>query len=183
MLMIFTETPYERMLEQMMQEVPNLNKRRTEIIDAKRLICSVTFRERSEKHICKENRIMFYRGKQHQMLFKKAIEDQDYIEPSALAAIYLLTADCRLWSQMHRFVNGSYIVFRQSSLSDATPEAYTLYIAARDLYCSAHRMTIEDVTDSDIVPNGIFNVICNALAVCRYGMTAVKFLQSDDGAM
>ena len=122
---------------------------------------------------------MFYRGKRHQQLFEKAIEDQSYFESKALATIYLLTADCRLWSQTRRFVSGNHIMFSRINLTDVSPSAYTLYAIARDLFCGNRKIAVEDVTDADVVPTGVFNVVCNALAVCRYGMDAVDILHAE----
>lgn len=62
-----------------------------------------------------------------------------------------------------------------TDLKGSTANGYTLYCTAKDLYLGTKNLTIGDLADTTIIEPKIFGVICNAMAIRRYGLGAVKF--------
>ena len=91
-----------------------------------------------------------------------------------LSALYLLTADQRLWSCCkHHIINGC-VFFENFKLNNCTERAYTLYCAAKDLTLGTKHLTVSDLSDADLVPPMLFRTICNAMAIRRFGLAAIK---------
>jgi hypothetical protein len=131
---------------------------------------------------------MLYRGDDHKALFEKAIAVRNIQSAAFLAALYLLTADNRLWSKAKSFVSGTAINFGAIRLGDISVEAYALFMAAKDLYGANEvgtghfkHITISDLTDKEIIGHKIFVIICNAMTFRRYGMNALKVAEKEGG--
>ena len=62
------------------------------------------------------------------------------------------------------------VLFDKIRLKKSTPESYALYCAAKDLYLGTEHISMCDLTDDDIIPNKVFALICNAVAIRRFGI-------------
>ena len=92
---------------------------------------------------------------------------------------YLLTADQRLWSCCkHHIINGC-VFFENIKLHNCTERAYTFYCAAKDLTLGTKHLTVSDLSDADLVPPMLFRTICNAMAIRRFGLAAIKEICHD----
>ena len=60
------------------------------------------------------------------------------------------------------------------TLPKATAKRYTLYCAAKDLTLGTKHITVSDLSDADLVPPMLFRTICNAMAIRRFGLAAIK---------
>ena len=91
-----------------------------------------------------------------------------------LCTLYLLTADCRLWMRMRMwmYVHETGIQFQNVKIGRLSPDAYTLYMTAKDLYCGTKHITIRDLADRDIVSEQLFGLVCEAMTIRRYGLAA-----------
>lgn len=106
----------------------------------------------------------------------KAADVSDY---ALLSALYLLTADQRLWSCCkHHIINGC-VFFENIKLHNCTERAYTFYCAAKDLTLGTKHLTVSDLSDADLVPPMLFRTICNAMAIRRFGLAAIKEICHD----
>ena len=123
-----------------------------------------------------EDAPMLYRGKAHKEMFQSAIERCLNSDNAMLSALYLLTADKFLWSKVRRSIDGKRIHFSAVHLGNVSPDAYTLFMTARDLYEGTKHITISDIADREIVSHKMFGIICNAMAIRRYGMNAVSII-------
>ena len=92
-----------------------------------------------------------------------------------MAAVYLLTANAQLWRKTVRYVYRNYIDFRQIRLSDCTIREYTLFCAAKDLYLGTDKLIVSDLADIELISPRIFDVICNAMAIRRFGIGAIQY--------
>ena len=115
---------------------------------------------------------MNYRGQRHQALFQKELQKRENPTAAMLCALYLLTADCRLWARTRQNVHAAHIQFQGIRLADRSPEAYTLFMTAKDLYCGSKHITVRDLADKEIVSPQLFGILCEAMTLRRYGLAA-----------
>ena len=98
----------------------------------------------------------------------------EVLEYRQLAALYLLTADGRLWNCCKHHIAENTVFFEKIKLYDCSERAYTLYCAAKDLTLGTKHITASDLADADLVPPILFRTICNAMAIRRFGFAAIK---------
>lgn len=122
-----------------------------------------------------EENLMYFKNEKHRTTFTEAVAKLDKKNYALIAAVYLLTADCRLWSSTGRYVQKNEILFENIRLKGSTANGYTLYCAAKDLYLGTKNLTIGDLADTTLIDPKTFGLICNAMAIRRYGVGAVKF--------
>lgn len=120
-----------------------------------------------------------YRGKSHKTLLQNIASKKQSCENKTLAALYLLTADSRLWSKAKHFVTSDGIDFSAIHLGNVSPDAYTLFMTAKDLYCGTKHMTISDLADTELISPKMFAVLCNAMMIRRYGKNAVEIMEKE----
>ena len=127
-----------------------------------------------------EENPMYFKNEKHRNVFTEAVAKLDKKNYALMAAIYLMTADCRLWSCTGRSVEKNEIRFDRIRLRNSTEVGYTLYCAAKDLYLGTKNLTIDDLADTSLIDPKTFGLICNAMAIRRYGVGAVKFKERTD---
>ncbi len=147
---IFSDNPHDRRMERLMMTVPNFAPRGvgfrfteaqlfitataatpTEILTAAmRQIRCPPFRKRFNEYIESEETPMTYLNEKHRARFELAAKNILKANYALLSALYLLTADQRLWSCCkHHIINGC-VFFENIKLNNCTERAYTLYCAA-----------------------------------------------------
>ena len=99
---------------------------------------------------------------------------RDISDMGKIGREYLLTADIRLWNCCKHHINNGCIFFENIKLRNCSERAYTLYCAAKDLTLGTKHITISDLADIKLVPPVLFRIICNAMAIRRFGLAAVK---------
>ncbi len=122
---IFSDNPYDRRMEQLMMTVPNFAPRGvcfrfteaqifitataatpTEILTATmRQIRCPPFRKRFNEYIESEEKLMTYINEKHRTRFTLAVKNVHRENYALLSALYLLTADPRLWSCCKHHIN------------------------------------------------------------------------------
>ena len=117
---------------------------------------------------------MRYKNRKHQSRFEESIKKRNKTNYAMMASLYLLTADLRLWN-----LSGRYIGKKEIDFSDILPKAvhengYTLFCCAKDLYFGTEYLTITDLADTDLIPPKLFELICNAMAIRRYGLGVIQ---------
>ncbi len=191
---IFSDNPHDRRMERLMMTVPNFAPRGvgfrfteaqvfitataatpTEILTATmRQICCPPFRKRFNEYIESEENPMTYINEKHRARFELAAKNIPKANYALLSALYLLTADQRLWSCCKHHINNGCVFFENIKLNNCTERAYTLYCAAKDLTLGTKHLTVSDLSDADLVPPMLFRTICNAMAIRRFGLAAIK---------
>lgn len=142
-------------------------------------ISNTEFRERLNKYIKEsENNPMSYKNEKHRQIFEAAIADKNKRDYALVSAIYLMTADYKLWQTVKRYAVGNVIRFDKIHLKGTTENGYALFCAAKDLYYGTKHLSISDLADTNIIPNKVFALICNAMAIRRYGLGAIQFTKS-----
>ena len=117
---------------------------------------------------------MRYKNEKHQSEFEEAIRKKDKKDYAMMAALYLLTADLRLWHLSKRHVGKISINFADIRLKNIHENGYALFCCAKDLCLGTKHLTVADLADTDLIPPKLFELICNAMAIRRFGLGAIK---------
>ena len=186
--------PHDRRIERFMTAIPNFKPRGvglrfteaqvfitttaatpTEILTATmRQIRCPAFRKRFNEYIESEGKPMTYINEKHRARFELAARNVHRENYALLSALYLLTADQRLWSCFKHHINNDCVFFENIKLHNCTERAYTFYCAAKDLTLGTKHITVSDLSDADLVPPMLFRTICNAMAIRRFGLAAIR---------
>lgn len=186
---IFSDNPYDRRMEQLMMTVPNFAPRGvgfrfteaqifitataatpTEILTATmRQIRCPPFRKRFNEYIESEENPMTYINEKHRTRFTLAAKNVHRENYALLSALYLLTADQRLWSCCKHHINNGCVFFENIKLNNCSERAYTLYCAAKDLTLGTKHITVSDLSDADLVPPMLFRTIASQGKVEKVG--------------
>ncbi len=129
-----------------------------------------------------EEKPMIYKNDKHRTAFEAAIRKEGKKNYALLSALYLLTADGGLWRDTKRFVISGCICFEQVHLPNCTETAYALFCAAKDLYLGTKHLTVSDLADQSLIPPKVFGLICNAMAIRRFGLDAIASVNRGDEA-
>lgn len=92
-----------------------------------------------------------------------------------MSALYLLTADLKLWNVARRYMEGNSIHFSKIKLCGIHPDGYTLFCGAKDLYLGTKHLSVGDLSDPELITPKMFALICNAMAIRRFGLGAINY--------
>lgn len=118
---------------------------------------------------------MDYRNKKHRDAFIAVIEKLNRKNYALMSAAYLLTADYRLWTVAKHHVVRNEINFDNIKLQNSGENAYTLFCSAKDLYLGTKHITIKDLADMELISSKMFGLICNAMAIRRFGLGVTHY--------
>ena len=134
------------------------------------------FRRRLNQFIKEsEERHMNFRNEKHRLAFVEAIRKLDKKNFALMSALYLLTAEHKLWMQIRNYVERNEIKFERFKPKDSTENGYTLLCCAKDLYLGTKHITISDLADTELIAPRMFALICNAMAIRRFGLGAIQY--------
>ena len=200
--MYFSDNTNLSELEKMMQSIPNFRPRRNGSIvlrremdsciqeqpppDSYEEMLAITmsaihyepFMERLNNYIREgEKKRVDYRSKKHKEVFEEGIEKMNHKNCAVMSALYLLTADYKLWQVMKHHTKKNDIDFENVRLGNIQEDGYTLYCAAKDLYHGTKHISISDLADKELISPKMFAVICNAMAIRRFGIKAIQLVE------
>ena len=115
-----------------------------------------------------------FRNNAHRTVFLEASRNMNSSNYALLAALYLLTADSRLWNQVKDCVQHNQILFDQMKPKNHSTNSYALFCVAKDLCLGTNHMTLCDLADAELIPPRVFAIICNAVAIRRCGLDAIQ---------
>lgn len=118
---------------------------------------------------------MDYRNEKHRLIFTEAIGKLNGKDYALMSAVYLLTAEHRLWTMAKCHVVRNEINFNNIKLQNCGENAYTLFCSAKDLYLGTKHITIKDLSDTELISSKMFGLICNAMAIRRFGLGAAHY--------
>ncbi len=184
--MLFITNPRLRKLEAFMQEVPHFPSKGSKIdfdsledeilmFEIENVIINV--KPPNENLNTGKDNIMKFRNEKHRSTFLNEAKKQSLKNYKIIAALYLLTADEKLWEAAKPFVGKDDIVFENIRLKSSSENAYALYCAAKDLYNGSRHLAIDDIADGTIIKNKVFSLICNAMLIKRKGLAAVNSIE------
>ena len=200
--MHFTGTKHLHEIENIMQEIPNFLPKghggtvlKKEMEDCIRgqpppdsygemmstLMAGIGYKplgERVSRYLKEsEGKAVSYRNEKHKAVFEEITAKMDKQNYALLSALYLLTADYRLWKIMKHHVQKNAVNFAGVSLKGIHENGYTLYCVAKDLYLGTKHLSVSDLADTELIRPQIFMLVCNAMAVRRFGMKAVRLAE------
>lgn len=123
---------------------------------------------------------MDYRTEKHRIVFESTVRKKNRKDYALMAALYLFTADGMLWRSVRQCTAGNAIRFEEICLHGLNENGYMLFCAAKDLYLGTDCLTISDLADTALVPPKIYGIICNAMAIRRFGLGAIHFTERGD---
>lgn len=136
-----------------------LNERITEIYFAENDV--KIFNDEGHRRIFETMLMMKYKG----ILFEC---------PNYSAAVFLLTADEKLWNIVRENVMDTGIYFDRVKLGRVTLEEYILFHAAKDVYYGTKHIRLSELVDRELIPDEILKLIVNALVIEKCGVEIVK---------
>lgn len=139
------------------------------------------FKERLSQYLIESGfEPMIFKNDKHRIAFEKAINRMDKQNYALMAVVYLLTADYKLWKYTERYVKRNKVFFECIRLYNISDYGYTLYCAAKDLCLGTKNLTISDLADTELIAPKTFGIICNAMAIRRFGLGAFKYKERTD---
>lgn len=203
--MYLMKAGYYRELETIMQSIPNFSPRghgsmvlkkamddciRGKPPDSYEEMMSIVMMAVRYKPLCSRmsrylkrtgGKAVSYRNKNHKALFEKIAAEADEKDYALLSALYLLSADYRLWAIVKHHIQNNKICFQDIRLNGIHEDGYTLYCVAKDLYLGTKHLSVSDLSDANLIHTKMFGIICNAMAIRRFGMKAVWLAEGRKG--
>ncbi len=113
---------------------------------------------------------MQFKNEKHKEEFTQAIKHIDKEDKTMLSVLYLLTADKSLWRKTKNYMRSGYIALNRVRIRRISEDGYTLFCCAKDMLYGTEHMTPNDLADKDLISSRVFNIICNAMIIKRYGI-------------
>ncbi len=151
----FTTKPTDQFFERFMKHQPNFKP------DAEK--------ERKETHA------MIYRDERHQHTFEKeAAMRPDTVSRALLAALYLLTADRNLWSQVRDHISLRRVYVEDMRPKNLTGTSYVYFAAAKDILSGTRNIQLMEIADPALFSLDDYMILCTALAIRAYGLERAR---------
>lgn len=189
--MYFTATSSLHEIENLMQMIPNFRPRghgvivscreeyETGSVSLSKALAEISnpmFQKRLRQYIEESGtNSMDYKNNRHRQEFEGSIRKKNKKNNALMSALYLLTADYILWQSVGQCIKGNFICFDEIRLHGLNENGYILFCAAKDLYIGTDCLTVSDLSDATLVPPKIFGLICNAMAIRRFGLGAIHY--------
>lgn len=120
---------------------------------------------------------MIFRNDNHGVTFEKEIKYHKGCSRRFAAALFLLTADTRLWLQTENHVGSHEIDIAAIKPRRLDGMAYVCYMLARDIITGSRTVAVTELADSDLMsPPRYFMVIQTAMLIRGYGLSAANRL-------
>ena len=160
---LFTIKPTDQLFERFMKHQPNF---KPDAPEADRIQAELD----AEKER-KETRAMTYRDERHQHTFEKeAAMRPESISRALLAALYLLTADRNLWSQVRDHISLRRVYMDEMRPKNLTGTSYVYFAAAKDILSGTRNIQLMEIADPALLSMKSYLILCTALAIRAYGV-------------
>ena len=121
---------------------------------------------------------MIYRDERHQRTFEKeAAMRPESISRALLAALYLLTADRNLWSQVKDHISLRRVYVEDMRPKNLTGTSYVFFAAAKNILSGSRNIQLMEIADPALLSMGAYMVLCTALAIRAYGVEKAVRIQ------
>ena len=124
---------------------------------------------------------MIFRNDNHGVLFEKEIRFHKGCSRKMAAALFLLTADTRLWHQAENHIGANEIDIAAVKPRRLDAMAYVCYALARDIVTGSRSVALADLADPGLMSPRYFMVIQTAMVLRGYGLTAASRLSMRNG--
>lgn len=124
---------------------------------------------------------MDFRGKDHEKLFEREQWYRPMSSRRFAAALYLLTADNRLWRQVQDAVGIRNVDAEKMHPRDLQANAYVFFRLARDMIIGTNSVSLSELVSPAVLSKNDFLVICTALAIRGYGLHGAEEMIAGQG--
>ncbi len=124
---------------------------------------------------------MIFRNDNHGVLFEKEIRYHKGCSRKMTAALYLLTADSRLWRQAENHIGTNEIDIAAMQPRHLDTMAYVCFAVAKDIITGSKTVLVTELADASMLSPRYFLVIQTAMLIRGYGLNAANRLLFTDG--
>ena len=125
---------------------------------------------------------MVFRNDNHGVLFEKEIRYHKGCSRKMTAALFLLTADSRLWHQAENHIGTNEIDITAIKPRRLDAMAYVCFTVAKDIITGSRTVSLTELADTSVLSPRYFLVIQTAMLIRGYGLNAAnRVLFSADG--
>ena len=129
------------------------------------------FKKEQSVFYCKKGGITKqFKNEKNKEEFNHSIKHIYKEDKTMLSVLYLLTADKSLWRKTKNYMRSGYIALNRVRIRRISEDGYTLFCCAKDMLYGTEHMTPNDLADKDLISSRVFNIICNAMIIKRYGI-------------
>lgn len=111
---------------------------------------------------------------EHRKRFYDAMNRNRQKNERYIAQIYILTATEGIWNAVKPYVTKDGVLYNSVSFHNMATEDYIYYSTAFDFANNTSHLTLEDLSNDEIVDFDIFRVICCAITVSVFGGEVLK---------
>ena len=167
---IFTTDETGKAFERFMKHQPNFNP---DAPEADRIQAELD----AEKER-KETRAMIYRDDRHHHTFEKEVSMRpESTSRALLAALYLLTADRNLWSQVKDHISLRRVYVEDMRPKNLTGTSYVYFAAAKDILSGTRNIQLMEIADPALLSMKSYMILCTALAIRAFGVERASRIQ------
>lgn len=123
---------------------------------------------------------MIFRDGLHKQAFHAAVKKQEEKNYELLAALYLLTADEKVWNCAKDKVRKGQIFFEGIRLGSVSEESYCLYAAAKDIYLGSGNIRLRDLGKRNMMNQTVYSQIMTAVSICRFGIAVIRIGETNE---
>ncbi len=116
---------------------------------------------------------MNQKERNHQAIFNAIAKRMNKSDRKKMAVLYLLTADGTLWNIAKKRIYHGKILLNRIRLGRANIISYTLLCCAKDIAYGTNFLTMADLSDVELIPQKVLDVIKRAISIRRYGIEYV----------
>ena len=124
---------------------------------------------------------MVFRNDNHGVLFEKEIRYHKGCSRKMTAALFLLTADSRLWHQAENHIGTNEIDITAIKPRRLDAMAYVCFAVAKDIITGSKTVSITELADASMLSPRYFLVIQTAMLIRGYGLSAANRLLFTEG--
>ena len=101
----------------------------------------------------------------------------DTVSRALLAALYLLTADRNLWSQVRDHISLRRVYVEDMRPKNLTGTSYVYFAAAKDILSGTRNIQLMETADPALLSMKSYMILCTALAIRAYGVERASRIQ------
>ena len=148
-----------------MQRVPNFERDPPE---------AEIIQEDIEKFNKKERIELIFRDDRHGVQFEKEIRLHKGCGKKFTAALFLLTADHRLWVQVEPYVGTKHIDIESAKPQHLNGLTYVCFALAKDILTGSRTVVMSELADPDLLSPRNFMMVSLAMLIRGYGLGAAN---------
>lgn len=117
---------------------------------------------------------MIFRNDTHGVLFEKEIRLHKGCGKKMAAALFLLTADYRLWQQVEPFVGSKNIDIGSARPQHLNGLTYVCFALAKDILTCSRTVALRELADPSLLSPRNFMMVSLAMFIRAYGLSAAN---------